>query len=41
MRDERWKHVDYRGFAPWLFDRVDDPEERHDFAADPKSDGLT
>ncbi len=35
LRTERHKYVYYVGFAPQLFDLVDDPEERHDLAGDP------
>ena len=37
LRDERRKYVRYAGFAPQLFDLVNDPEERRDLAGDPAS----
>ena len=37
LRDEQRKYVHYAGFAPQLFDLVNDPEERRDLAGDPAS----
>ena len=36
VRKGRWKLIHYQGFAPELFDLIDDPEETRDLAADPE-----
>ncbi len=34
--DDRWKYVHYPEEVPSLFDRVEDPDERHDLGVDPR-----
>lgn len=35
LRSERWKYIHYKGFAPQLFDLVNDPNEFVDLGRDP------
>jgi arylsulfatase A-like enzyme len=39
IADKRWKLIHAIGFRPMLFDRVNDPDELHDFGTDPAHAG--
>jgi choline-sulfatase len=40
IRGERYKYIHYVGYAPQLFDMIDDPDETRDLAGDPRYSGV-